>query len=82
MRETELPMCIADFMEKSDLIFTDELPLSEIDCLFFCTAHGDTRKFLETHTLPDELRVVDLSMDFRIESDEHDFGVWSSRVES
>lgn len=58
---------------ETDLIFTDELPLSEIDCLFFCTAHGDTRKFLETHTLPDELRVVDLSMDFRIESDEHDF---------
>ena len=51
---------------ETDLIFTDELPLS-------CTAHGDTRKFLETHTLPDELRVVDLSMDFRIESDEHDF---------
>ena len=58
---------------ETDLIFTDELPLSEIDCLFFCTAHGDTRKFMETHTLPDELRVVDLSMDFRIESDEHDF---------
>lgn len=58
---------------ETDLIFTDELPLSEIDCLFFCTAHGDTRKFLETHTLPEELRVVDLSMDFRIESEEHDF---------
>ncbi len=58
---------------ETDLVFTDELPLNEIDCLFFCTAHGDTRKFIETHSLPEDLRVVDLSMDYRIESDEHDF---------
>lgn len=58
---------------ETDLVFTDQLPLDEIDCLFFCTAHGDTRKFMESHTLPETLRVVDLSMDYRIESDEHDF---------
>ena len=58
---------------ETDLVFTDQLPLDEIDCLFFCTAHGDTRKFMESHTLPETLRVVDLSMDYRIESEEHDF---------
>lgn len=58
---------------ETDLVFTDELPLDAIDCLFFCTAHGDTRKFMESHTLPEALRVVDLSMDYRIESEEHDF---------
>ena len=57
----------------TELVFTDELPLTEIDCLFCCTAHGDTRKFIETHTLPEELRIIDLSMDYRIESEEHDF---------
>ena len=31
---------------ETDLTFTDELPLDEIDVLFFCTAHGDTRKFM------------------------------------
>ena len=57
----------------TELVFTDELPLTEIDCLFCCTAHGDTRKFIEAHTLPEELRIIDLSMDYRIESEEHDF---------
>ena len=58
---------------ETELEFTDELPLESIDLLFFCTAHGDTRKFLESHTLPDELKVIDLSMDYRIKSHEHDF---------
>lgn len=58
---------------ETELTFTDEMPFDEIDLLFFCTAHGDTRKFLDTHTLPDELKIIDLSMDYRIKSAEHDF---------
>ena len=58
---------------ETDIVFTDEMPFEKIDVLFFCTAHGDTRKFFESHTLPDELKVIDLSMDYRIKSNEHDF---------
>ena len=58
---------------ETDLRFTDQLPLDEIDVLFFCTAHGDTKKFMESHTVPDNVKIIDLSMDYRIESDEHDF---------
>ena len=58
---------------ETDLAFTDELPLNEIDLLFFCTAHGDTKKFMESHTIPENLKIIDLSMDYRLESDEHDF---------
>ena len=58
---------------ETDLVFTSEMPFEEIDLLFFCTAHGDTRKFLDSHALPDELKVIDLSMDYRIKSNEHDF---------
>ena len=53
---------------ETDLVFTDELPLEEIDVLFFCTAHGDTRKFMESHNLPEALKVIDLSMGYRIAS--------------
>ena len=53
---------------ETDLVFTDQLPLEEIDVLFFCTAHGDTKKFLESHNVPEELRIIDLSMDYRIAS--------------
>ncbi|KAA6340991.1 N-acetyl-gamma-glutamyl-phosphate reductase [termite gut metagenome] len=56
-----------------DLIFTNELPLDGIDVLFFCTAHGDTRKFMESHVLPEDLKVIDLSMDYRIKGDDHEF---------
>lgn len=56
-----------------DLVFTDELPLDKIDVLFFCTAHGDTRKFLESHNIPESLKIIDLSMDYRIASSEHNF---------
>ena len=58
---------------ETELLFTDEIPFEEIDLLFFCTAHGDTRKFLESHVLPEELKVIDLSMDYRIKGNDHDF---------
>ena len=57
---------------ETDLVFTDELPLDEIDVLFFCTAHGDTRKFMDSHQIPEGLRLIDLSMDYRLRSDDHD----------
>lgn len=58
---------------ETDLVFTDELPLDEIDVLFFCTAHGDTRKFMDSHQIPEGLRLIDLSMDYRLKSNDHDF---------
>lgn len=58
---------------ETDMRFTAELPLNEIDCLFFCTAHGDTRKFMESHVVPEQVKIIDLSMDYRIKSEEHDF---------
>ena len=63
----------AGLFGETELMFTDEMPLEEIDLLFLCTAHGDSRKFMESHTLPDELKVIDLSMDYRIKRDDHDF---------
>lgn len=56
-----------------DMRFTDSTPMEEIDVLFFCTPHGQTRTFMENHTLPEGLRVIDLSMDYRIEDGTHDF---------
>lgn len=58
---------------ETDMLFTDSMPFQEIDVLFFCTAHGDTRKFLDNHQLPDSLKVIDLSMDYRLESDDNPF---------
>ena len=58
---------------ETDLVFTSELPLDEVDLLFFCTAHGDTKNFIESHTLPEKLKIIDLSQDYRIASPSHEF---------
>ncbi|MDR1500090.1 MAG: N-acetyl-gamma-glutamyl-phosphate reductase [Tannerellaceae bacterium] len=63
-----------DLFGETDLSFTGQLPpLDSIDLLFFCTAHGDTKKFIDNNALPEKLKVVDFSSDYRISSDEHDF---------
>ena len=58
---------------ETDMVFTYQMPFDEIDVLFFCTAHGDTRKFMESHNLPEHLKVIDLSMDYRLESEDNPF---------
>lgn len=58
---------------ETDILFTDELPYDKIDVLFFCTAHGDTKKFLESNNVPSDLKLIDLSTDYRKESADHNF---------
>jgi len=50
---------------ETDLVFSDTLSFTGIDALFLCSAHGDSRKFLETQSLPESLKIIDLSTDFR-----------------
>ena len=58
---------------ETDMKFTNNLPLDEIDLLFFCTAHGDTKKFIESVHIPEKLKIIDLSQDYRIVSPTHTF---------
>ena len=58
---------------ETEMTFTDQLPYNEIDVLFFCTAHGDTKKFLDNNEVPENLKIIDLSTDYRKKSTEHDF---------
>ncbi len=58
---------------ETEMTFTDALPLDDIDVLFFCTAHGDSKKFMEEHTLPEKLKVIDLAQDFRLEYEGNKF---------
>ncbi len=59
----------------TDLIFTDALPLQKADVLFLCTAHGDSRKFMEAHAaeIPASTRIIDLAQDYRLPSPGNDF---------
>ncbi|GHV04473.1 N-acetyl-gamma-glutamyl-phosphate reductase [Bacteroidia bacterium] len=58
---------------ETKLVFTDELYMNDVDLLFFCSAHGDSKKFMDTHKLPDTVKIIDLSTDYRIKSEDNDF---------
>lgn len=58
---------------ETELIFTDKLPLDSVDVLFLCSAHGDSKKFLEKNTVPSGLKIIDLSTDYREARSDHDF---------
>lgn len=55
----------AGLIGETDLVFSDNHPFNEIDALFMCSAHGDSRKFLESNPLPSHVKVIDLSTDYR-----------------
>lgn len=60
---------------ETEMTFTDELPFDKIDAMFICSGHGDSRKFLESHDVPQSVKIIDLSQDYRNESDGFVYGL-------
>lgn len=58
---------------ETDLKFTDKVDWTDTDVVFFCTPHGATREFMEKHDVPAEVKIIDLSTDYRIEDGTHEF---------
>lgn len=56
-----------DLFGDTELSFTSDFH-SDIDVLFMCVGHGDARKFLEVNPVSPEVRIIDLSQDFRLKS--------------
>ena len=57
----------------TDLKFTDTMPFDEVDVVFFCFGHGKSEKFLQEHTIPAHVKIIDLAQDFRIAAPTHDY---------
>ena len=57
----------------TDLRFTDAMPFSEVDVLFFCFGHGKSRLFMQEHDIPANVRIIDLAQDFRLAAEGNDF---------
>lgn len=57
-----------DLVGETDLQFTDDLSLlnSDIDVLFLCVGHGEAKKFLDANPVPERIKIIDLSQDFRL----------------
>jgi N-acetyl-gamma-glutamyl-phosphate reductase len=54
-----------DLFGDTDLKFTNQLE-HDMDVLFLCVGHGAAKKFLDTHEISPEVKIVDLSQDFRL----------------
>ena len=56
----------------TDLHFTSEMPFEQVDVVFFCFGHGKSEAFLQEHTIPSHVKIIDLAQDFRI-AGSHDY---------
>ena len=58
-----------DLLGSTDLTFTDNIN-PEIDVLFLCLGHGNSKSFLENNDFSAATKIIDLSNDFRLTKDE------------
>jgi N-acetyl-gamma-glutamyl-phosphate reductase len=54
-----------DLVGETDLKFTGELN-NDVDVLFLCLGHGESKKFLTENKIADTIKIIDLANDFRL----------------
>lgn len=62
-----------DLLGDTDLVFSSEMDFSNLDIIFLCMGHGKSVEFMGKYTLPENLKVIDLSNDFRLKDDAGEF---------
>ena len=63
-----------DLLGDTDLTFSDELH-TDVDVIFLCSGHGESKKFLVAHPEFKAVKIVDLSTDFRDQSEGFVYGL-------
>lgn len=58
---------------ETDMRFTSAMPFEDVDVVFFCFGHGKSEAFLQEHTVPDSVKIIDLAQDFRLAAEGNDF---------
>ena len=58
-----------DLLGDTELKFSNSLSW-EIDLLYLCLEHGKSAQFITDHEIPDSIKIIDLSRDFRLSSRE------------
>lgn len=61
-----------DLLGETELEFTDIFS-QEIDVLFLCMGHGDSKVFLDENPINDSIKIIDLSQDYRLKSPDNVF---------
>ena len=55
-----------DLLGETDLLFANELK-TDIDVLFLCVGHSEAKQFFEEFKIAENIKVIDLSQDFRLD---------------
>ena len=63
-----------DLLGDTDLLFSDDLH-TNIDVAFLCSGHGESKKFLEANPSFKNINIVDLSTDYRDQSEGFVYGL-------
>ena len=58
---------------ETDLVFSEEPELDKIDLLFLITSAEESRQFMETHEIPEKLKIIDFSREYRLKSGDDEF---------
>jgi len=59
-----------DLIGSTDLEFTSQIN-PNVDVLFLCLGHGNSKAFLETNEFSSNTKIIDLSNDFRLNADKN-----------
>src|SRR5687768_2119116 len=54
-----------DLLGETSLTFTDAIQ-QDVDVIFLCLGHGESKKFLQENAIHDAVKIIDLSQDFRL----------------
>lgn len=57
-----------DLLGETEIKFSGELS-DDIDVVFLCLGHGESKKFLAENKIPDGIKIIDLANDFRLRKD-------------
>ena len=63
----------SDLLGEGDWEFISNPDFHQCEVLFLCQGHGKAKTFLESHDIPPELYIIDLSRDYRLKDFPHEF---------
>jgi N-acetyl-gamma-glutamyl-phosphate reductase len=63
-----------DLLGDTELQFNGS-PVKDLDVLFLCLVHGESKKFMNEYKPGSNIRIIDLSQDFRINSSDFAYGL-------
>ena len=58
---------------ETDLVFSEEPELEKIDLLFLITSAEESRQFMNTHDIPERLKIIDFSREYRLKGGDDEF---------